>query len=318
MKISLIFTSFLLIGTASATDYSKCKEFFTPQEGLSTPFVIDKTGKITPNGNVISYVLDDENKQELFTFKHPSGSMAEKAKAIVKRGVNNEITEITFGYLLTQKDIDRINSNNIQFQAKGNPELVRRLSKNNPYFSTYSHTTTKIEIKNGQCVPSNQVSHNLVEPRVDGRTITSNLFDMKLCKDLEQFIDDNPEAAACFDPKLNKQVSSIFSNYQQRSGSTFAVGGGIGGFNAGFPGVSTGLYGRVDSLINMENQLWGNEEYKKNIRKYSGRSPIISGHMILQDCYISGLGSFIKDPKIWKEGDIDTTKSKQETIVERN
>ena len=64
----------------------------------------------------------------------------------------------------------------------------------------------------------------------------------------------------------------------------------------------------VDSLehdINATKSFLPTEQAQKT-RKLTGRSPIISGHMILQKCYNQGLGQFINDPEIWKDSKINS------------
>ena len=117
-------------------------------------------------------------------------------------------------------------------------------------------------------------------------------FNTNLCKDIDQFLKQNPEAASCFKKGLNDKMTSIFRKYNSHA---IPAGIDVGGYGYGLHANS------LEMQINKGRFMPTNPEKETKMRKSMGTSPVIIGHMILQNCYQRGLGSFIDDPKIWEK-----------------
>ena len=320
-------------------DYSKCAEFLNPKpqyQGLYgntsrpyLPFELKPDGKVNPHKDVISYKNDKTKNQEVIVyempyFEFPSSEQSnlqnpfkQKMRRVsvrIQRDENGNISEIVNDQNISQAEIDKqVKLQKDLYLKNTPPEIVKQhqqMSEQNGVefhlpFQAMSHETTKFEIKNGQCVPLESKSSFLIEPKVGGNTHESNNFNTNLCKDINDFLSKNPEAAACFKKDLNQKMSSIFSKYSAPKTNNLGMGMGMGGYP--WMGSLGGIYGfgmmtRLDShLLFNSGTAWGNDEQVENYRKMSGTSPVITGHMILQDCQTSGLTSFIEDTEIWKE-----------------
>ena len=159
-------------------------------------------------------------------------------------------------------------------------------------FSLLSQMSLKFEIKNDQCVPIESTSTALIQPQKDGQTNKTAHFNTELCKEVNDFLIEHPEAESCFKPNINNKISAIFGKYmgQYPMANLQGRGGGFGGF---YPTVESFLY---------SNDVGGVDgPFKQSTRKSLGLSPVITGHKLLQDCYSQRLGPFMNDPAIWEE-----------------
>ena len=296
MKTLTFLTSIFLLAPAMAADYSKCKEFFSPS-GLGNPsFSMDKDGKITPHPYVISYESDDKNKEEHISYVNDYNlAHSDLLKTTIKRDDKGDIIEITHANDYTQENLDRMK------------KTLRRYSPNSPFLA-FSHSTIKLEIRNGECVPVKATAHNLIQPKVGGTTRPSSLYNTKLCKELDDFLKEHPEAEACFKDDLNDKVSKIFEPYKSYQ-AVYGMGGGMSPH-----GLFTGFFGRLDSLLVDDDFLNSNP----SSRKFTGRSPVISAHIILEDCRSQGLEPFIKDENLWKKAAAKATPSTASPKVKAN
>lgn len=356
-KSLLVFT--VCTSAAHAVDYTKCMEFINPKDpfssksvgnagwgmmGIYRPFELLSDGKIKPNDDVISYDTIDDKNQEVIQYdmptfgvislnesdkKNPFKHDTKRITVIIQRDDKGNIVEIINDENVSQSDIDQQVKIQRAHWERNTPEEMKR-----PYkrleeksgqkiqlpFSRYASSSVKFEVKNGQCVPVESKNKILIEPKKDGQTFETTNYNVNLCKDIDNFLTKNPEAASCFKKDLNKQITSIFERYkpkdQQFSSMVGPFGGGIGygGVNSGF-GMSFG-FGSVEQMMS-QGMFWGDEDQKSAIRKTTGSSPIIAGHMILQNCYNQGLGTFIDDPSIWEEAGVKTQKSSGEAAAKQ-
>lgn len=353
MKISFYKTLFFItlsLNTVHATDYSKCTNFLNPkgfsgsggQGGLGfsmmpyTPFSLQNDGTIKPHNDVISYKHDDEKMQDIIVYEMPSydhispenlessnpyKQRMRRLSVTIQRDDKGEIVEILNDQNISQSDIDRQVKMQRKLYESTTPEETRKRreeqSGGNFQLPFYAHSSTRIkfEIKNGQCVPVESKNTALVEPKKDGKTFETTNFNLNLCKDIDNFLNENPDAASCFKKNLNQQVSSIFNKYVGQNSQYpspmpgFGMGGPIGGFYGGYNAYGFGSLEQKMSL----GKFWGEEDAKENMRKLTGSSPVITSHMILQNCYDIGLGSFIDDPKVWEKTGVQELPNAGET-----
>ncbi len=343
----------LSLSSAHAADYSKCQDVINPHRGFGNggqgggfgfsmapylPFSLQKDGKIKPHDDVISYKYDDDKKQDTIVYEMPtydfmtpedlesSNPYKQKMRRVtvtIQRDDKGEITEIKNDQNISQADIDKQVKMQREMHERNTSEEMRKQWKESfgddyqlPFYG-HSSTTIKFEIKNGQCVPVKSVNTALVEPKKDGQTFDTTNYNLNLCKDIDNFLKKNPDAASCFKKDLNKEVSSIFDKYiDQKTQYPGQMGGfGMGGFMGGpYGGYGSFGLGSLEQQLN-HGKFWGNEDQKQNIRKTTGSSPVITSHMILQNCYNQGLGSFIDDPKIWEKTGVKQSSSPQEENV---
>lgn len=340
-------TTSIVFSTSSFAnvDYSKCSEYLSPRTpfgggfaSIYQPFQLESDGKITPHEDVISYNHDRTKNQEIIVYELPTYEFStldqnnmqnpykqkmRRVTAIIQRNENGQITEITNDQNITQSEIDKqVKLQRDLYLKNTPPEVVKQHEEMYAQNGLGSHLpflrldkqTTNFEIKNDQCVPVDSKNHFLIEPKADGSTYESKLFDINLCKDIDSFIEQNPEAAACFKKNLNEKISAIFQKYSPPQPTM--PGGGFPGMGMGlggsFPGMGymgyTGISGGFGMMSRLDSQLLtnfgilqGNEEQVDNFRKMTGSSPVITGHMILQECHTNGLTSFIDDEDIWEE-----------------
>lgn len=164
----------------------------------------------------------------------------------------------------------------------------------------------------------------LTKPDPSAETVDQRVYNTELCHEIDNFLNKHPETAACFNPDLNKKMSKIFKNYYEPPKNNFGGYGPYGSqFGGGF-GMGGSLGGPYGGVVNsLETHIMkhsagdGNEEFLKNIDmarlyKSGGNSPVISSHMILENCYSQGLGSFIDDPTIWEAAGVALSPAKEE------
>ncbi|MCY4643326.1 MAG: hypothetical protein OXB88_01785 [Bacteriovoracales bacterium] len=261
----------------------------------NVPFTLKENGKVEPLSGVISYKYDKAKKQDVITYEAPffdasnATTRMKQVKAIIQRDDKGNIVEIRNDQNLSSADLKKIHT---QYQKVVSQ---RGQTLNSPPFATLSHGIVKFEIKNNQCTPVESQNVYLTEPKVGGETTYTTNFYLNLCKDIQDFFQKNPEAESCFKNDLNQKMSSLFSQYQ----STRVLSGVQGG---GFPGPPS-----LESLLYRDVGGFGPK--RKAHRKGLGMSPIISGHMILQQCLEQQLEPFLADDTIWQK----TTKAPAQT-----
>ena len=301
--------------TLAQVDYSKCREFMHTGTGAMSyaPFDLQSNGRISPHQNVLSYSYDKSKKQDIIVYEirryespttsTPSSGRAtqnaERVRVVIQRDEQGNIVEFIKDndYQLSQADLDRQVRQLAEWSKQGMQIPFSRLSR----------STVKFEIKNGQCVPIVSKSTVLVGPKINGRKSEMTHFNTNLCKDIDDFLKSNPEAASCFKKNLNDKISSIFDKYKNdNTQSQLSLGLGV-------PyGIGIGShYGPSYYGPSLEQRLsyrsgnfpGTNDLIKERLRKLTGTSPVISAHMILQNCHQQGLFPFIEDAKIWEKTD---------------
>lgn len=308
------------------------------------PFSLDEKGKIKPHDDVVSF-SEDSNGNQTIVFELPSyvpdnnpnkqvnpfKQKLRQAQINIQRNDAGEITQIAFDQNLTQIEIDALMKNARTFYEQNTPEEVRK--KNDewarqngnengyqpPFFAEKSKIAT-FEIKNGQCVPMGIRSEAHIEPKKDGATFKSSQLNTPLCKELKDFLSENPEAAACLKSDLNNKISNIFKKYAPEPQFGFGFNGPYGAGGGGFPtgGFGMGGYGMPMWGMSLENYLtanknpdWIPEGQRDAYFARVGSSPVITGNMLYQQCIDTGLSPILDDESIWIEAPITQSNSEE-------
>lgn len=308
------------------------------------PFELKQDGSIEPHQDVVSYEKDKDGRTEVITYEIPSymagvfdpsrgggGFYSNKAseddnkrsnpfkqdmrKVLVRieRNDQGHLTKIVTNNNLTPGELSGIQKRNNEYLRENmSEEQLQAFKKKNGgqeiESPLYQRKGSEISLKilNGQCVPVEHEERYHVEAKADGETRGQRIYNTELCHDINDFLNEHPETAACFDPKINKKMSDIFKSYYREpkplpQGGGFpgygSGGGLIGGFGGGFGGLGFGL----DANIMRHTMRLGDGEQQKKFDQAMGSSPVITSQMILQGCYQMGLGSFIDDPTIWQK-----------------
>lgn len=307
------------------------------------PFQMDNNGKITPHDDVISYSQDD-NGNESITFELPSyipdnnpnkignpyKQKMRQVKVNIVRAENGEIQEIVYDESLTQAEIDSMQASAQAYYEQNTPEEIRKQndqwarsagqeSYQPPFFAQKSKKLS-FEIKNGQCVPMELTNESLIEPKVDGNTFASTQLKTQLCKDIKDFLNEHPEAAACLKTDLNKKMSDLFKSHLPEQTNGYG-GYGYPGIGGGAPGIGMGYGGLggfgmpmwgmgIESyLMSSQNPEWIPAEQRDAYFARVGSSPVITGNKLYQQCVDSGLSPLLDDESIW----VNTVTNAQES-----
>lgn len=347
MKKSAVVTLLVLASLPSIaeTDFSKCQDYLNPPSmgagvGMAgsrvwgLPFTLEADGSLKVRDGV-DLKVEDEGKTEKFSYTVPgydSGNgfktKAFKYETVVKRDDKGNILSVFHGPELTNASLEEMSEQQYKLYLESTPK--EEVEKNNemlggeskkyvPPFTAFKGTNVEFETRNGSCVPMRTSQELLAEPKVDGKTASNTTLDTPLCRDINQFLEANPDAAACFKKDLNMRMSDIFNRHADRYADemkelmdTFPKGTGgygFGGMGMGMGSGGFGFGGMGFGGISLANQVFtGNQPYAKMVeenqyyqtqRRFS-HSPILSGHKIVQNCFDSGLESSITDDSIWE------------------
>ncbi|MBC7711757.1 MAG: hypothetical protein H7177_00360 [Rhizobacter sp.] len=278
------------------------------------PFELTADGKIKAHPT-LNYQMKDG--KEIIS----SNSKEMDYSTIVTRNEKGEITEITSSYNM-KTDYDMSGYPTSQ-GIKTKPAAFKRTNE----------STTKLEIKNGKCIPTRSDSLNTLGDEAK-QEVT---FDAKLCRNVGQFFKKNPEAASCFDNSLMAKAQGIFDDYYKDNSDIYGEAkngqfgprsplktklktkntgmygypgmgmmGGIGlGMGMGMPGASTeqmlttmGL--SIDSIISAPTQMQGMNGF--------GTSPVLQAMQLQAVCQGNSFGmgmsatqrGFLTDESVWK------------------
>jgi len=198
--------------------------------------------------------------------------------------------------------------------------------------------TVNFEHRNGKCLAVSNVGNSTIAQDKEAEEINTTMMDTALCRDISQFLKQNPEAKACFRKDLNSRMERVFAKHAEKftkelsksfgigsplmlSGMGLGFGGGIGGYGLG--GMGMGGFGmslgqkvlmsqpdnqaeflmqRKDISAEEKAKLmiqWQEGKKKSNI--LYGSSPVIRGQQLLEGCLNQGVEAFINDDELWKE-----------------
>lgn len=268
-SIWVIIFSLLSVNAWAQIDYSYCSKFIedtnsdVQRTGFSFPFKVDaKTGTIETINHNMNY--NGEKKGEHI---YSSTGWAGSIKIVVKEEDSNKISKI---------EIEKIT------KTPGAPPKVL--------------TTINFEIKNNKCVP--KIGHN--SANINGNDVTTTIFDTNLCKELGKYFETNKELNKCFDPK-SKENQAIQSLLAKNGYDTSKITQKIAQFT---PVLSRYSYSIEQKILTGSSKTFdfmssNSENENKKMLGILGGSPLISGYMILNDCYEKGLKEVSEDASVW-------------------
>lgn len=273
-----------------STDEADIVEFETPRMGYPTQ---DRT-----TGQMIPGEIQQRRMQVVIT-KDERGRPASIR-------IEDPITQQEIN---TQLELSRsIRDSMMSDEQKAHfEELAERFDwSTDPFFSHASAHVTNFNIRNNTCVVDEAVTEILTEPKVGGRTQRVPQFNTELCRDLHDFIQNNPDAAACFRSNLNSSVDRIFSKYRAHySGDNFNPGiapygvGAYGGFGGGPIGMGMGVGGMGMGSIGAYAPTLTTELHPMNSEVLES-SPVIRANRLLGLCRNYRLEPFYTDETIWQ------------------
>ncbi len=152
------------------------------------------------------------------------------------------------------------------------------------------------KILNGSCIPYEGSTTSIaIEPHfgqdnkihIEQKQIRTREFNTELCHDILKFLTKNPQAESCFDPKINLAIGEIFSKYQSKDSEKF----GFGIYGSSMIGVGIGVSG-------LPSQDLGSQ-LKSPSDKFTGKSPVITAHSILESCKWNPLAGSAFNDQLW-------------------
>jgi len=166
-------------------------------------------------------------------------------------------------------------------------------------------TVIEFEIKNGKCIP--KIGKNTAD--INGNNVVTTIFDTNLCRELEKYFESNKDLNKCFDPKSkeNKAVESLLEkNGYNTTDITQKMAQHTSVLSRYSYSVEQKILTGTSKTFDITSKNSDNEN--KKMLGLLGGSPLISGYMILNDCYEKGLKEVALDEEVWK---IKTTESKK-------
>lgn len=360
---ALVFTVLLSSNVFSAVDYSYCQKQFNTfvksnkpckfKAGMLIcdefggandkndtnyfyPFELTSDGKIVPHP-ALNY--KHENGKEIIFSKNKDMDY----ETVVTRNDKGEISGIYTNHVMKTQMIGG---------GYGYGELSQIKTKEAP-FARKSETNTKVEIKNGKCIPSRIDTVNSLgdESRQDVS------FDANLCRNITQFFKKNPEAASCFDKGLMEKAQRIFGDYYRGNkdiygdvdpdmmmgnpralrtkmksdmnqgmyggGYSYPGTGSIGGIGVGMgmgmPGATvsqmlTPMTASLDSVLSTKGPQSGFGGF--------GNSPVVQAMQVMSLCGSGGWGpnvlkDVVNDESVWAIETQDTFKTKEASTIQK-
>ena len=329
MRRILIFLTLLVVLTAShAADFSDCARFFNnddPSEGNLKGYRTKKSGPFVPerlryipfhlkiDGSVVLHegaTMEEEINRagrvgrQIIRYQSPDieslemldvanfGTETKPVKVIIERDSQGHITAITENIDLITDEEEDDEIERIRNWAGGDADLS----------FAYKGTRTTFGIIRGSCLPLE--SKELIVRYKDGKKQDTEIvvFNTKLCQKIREFIVYNQEAKSCFDRDFNTRFAELLDENARE---------------LLFPEDKEKEFlsnDKVNELINKDNistapklslrlqaltgYMAGTQLSELKQRKL-GLTPIISGHMILQNCYYQGLLFFVKNSRYW-------------------
>lgn len=164
------------------------------------PFELTAEGKIKPHPTLN---FKTENGKEVVYFTNNDMDY----ESVITRNEKGEISDISTNYNMKTLPGGGYGGG-FGGTGGGYPGMPKATPSK---FTRKNETNTKLEIKNGKCIPSRLDSVNSIgdESRQDV------LFDAKLCRNVSQFFKKNPEAASCFDKKLIEKAQGLFNDFYE-------------------------------------------------------------------------------------------------------
>lgn len=185
-------------------------------------------------------------------------------------------------------------------------EQVRKVTVNHnppPGMPLETSVLVMMEEKNGKCVPS----WNTVDQFFGNQNVEFFTFDLQLCKDIQDFFFDNPEAAACIDEKskINQGMNNLFKDFDFDPDNLMKT-------HYQFMPQPHHYGLTIEQRIlqthkNANSKVFAyNAKESEIMRKLLGSTPLEAGQKILYDCHQKGLKGVLEDKDLWQEPATET------------
>lgn len=243
-------------------------------DGFNKPFEIEDNGDIKLHKNSSFKVKDSINGGETTAIKYPS------------RGKTRQVTI----------ERDR-NHNIIQITHSGDHTWTRPLSDHMPF---PIKTIYRFEQKNGQCVPAEGIQEYKNPYSADFPPINLRLYDIGLCRDIEQFFKRHPKLKACADSRLNEKMKAIIY--------------------ARLPKIT--LDARVERLGSVKSDVgFGDASIRGSVEetiylasRARGSGPI-STALVVQNNSCRRLKKFVRNSGLWKKPGASSSQRKGRSVL---
>lgn len=366
MRLSLrlfsIFSLYLvsLFSISAAVDYSRCQAFVSLSNNYkSGPGILGGSSavfgfRIKDDGSIqkedyADIKTADGGKTQIITYEVPGAfsfasgtevkSESIKVEYTIRRDDKGRIVEIYDGANATTAQLERLQKQQQDYYRENTPEEIRKRNdevfggedkKYEPPFRSYKGRSIKFDFKGDKCIPSSVANESYMEPKADGKTMTNTQMDIDLCRDVNEFLEANPEASACFRKDINDRMGMIFRKHapkftrEAESITEFSLKSGGMGSYGGFGGVgSLGTLAFTSPAMLVlgsdERFLQGldNQNYME-IKRRLGNTPIINGQRLLQSCFDNGVREIIEDDSLWSVGrSTNQSRTNQDSVQRR-
>lgn len=214
----LIILAGVFLGTqvmAADVDYSYCNDSLARPFGLSSnnyegfPFSISKDGKIKTHEKINSYKIDEKLNAEIIEY----GEKPYITKLTIIKDESGKLSKViqTNEFKAKEQTIG-VGAKNKGFGVYGPGQSGYGMGMM-PIADTEMNMVTDIKIQNGKCFPY----RSLMETKTGKLTQRHFVSDVQLCRDIKEFFKKNPQAASCFDPKLNAEMSKVLGGHHKRN-----------------------------------------------------------------------------------------------------
>ena len=194
----------------------------------------------------------------------------------IVRDANGHIIRVEQRQLISQQGLRQLQKEHARRNQSGGTSKP---------FSHRHLTTFEFQVKNGVCVPVRATDSFLTTTEPWGPMAKRTHYHLQLCKDIDNLL-NRMTPSMVHSKHFNENMKALFNRYVDT--------------------VNTPADWRlelhnhsVESLV-MNSRRGDGDEFTQQ-GQGEKVSPFVVGSQILQDCYKRGLGSFIKDPEIWKE-----------------
>jgi len=364
MKFSaLLFAALLSSNVFSGVDYSYCQKQFNQ---YLMPNKVSKIGDGMISMGEVPLVKNEDRSYYPFELTsdgkivpHPALNYNNNIKG--KEVISSKRKDMDYETVITRNDKGEITGIYTSYVSKTQMMGGRYYGKQSKVitkeslFARKSEFNTKIEIKNGKCIPSRIDTINSLgdESRQDVS------FDANLCRSVAQFFKKNPGAASCFDKNLMNKAQGIFGDYYKNNKDIYGdvntdsliskpialrtklksdmnqVGmygngygypgtgsiGGVGvGMGMGMPGATvdqmlTPMMPSLDSVLSTQGFYQGGAGG-------FGNSPVVQAMQVMTLCQGGGWGpsvlrDVINDESVWKTQTQDASKNERASTIQK-
>ncbi len=189
------------------------------------------------------------------------------------------------------------------------PKMVPRGGSNE------TKTTTTLKIKSNKCYPFKERTR--VKLPFPQDNITATEFDLNLCKKLKDHFENpkNDHMKKCFDPTSKENIEMVHL-FEKAGFKQLKLVQQFARHTPAWQRLSFGVEKKMilGNWVTFANLAAKSKSKDKILMEKTGGSPLVSAHMILNDCYDKGLEGPLKDEDLWTETVIEkpsTPKNKE-------